>query len=100
MKKHLHSFVFTVIILLSFNLFSQDFVRVSIANSGEVLKLNTHQILEVSLPSTPSTGYSWHIKDATRLSSIQQIGHESFVRILVIQCKEKPNVSCGEIMNV
>jgi C1A family cysteine protease len=91
MKKHLHSFVFTVIILLSFNLFSQDFVRVSIANSGEVLKLNTHQILEVSLPSTPSTGYSWHIKDATRLSSIQQIGHESFVS----DSKENPVGSSG-----
>jgi len=61
------------------------------ANSGEVLKLNTNQVLEVNLPSIPSTGYGWYVKDATRLSSIQQIGHESFVS----DSKENPVGSSG-----
>jgi inhibitor of cysteine peptidase len=77
MKKNLPHFLYYVIILIPFGSSGQNLVRTNMANSKEIIQLATTQVLEVNLPSTPSTGYGWYVIEANSLSVLQQI-EESF----------------------
>jgi inhibitor of cysteine peptidase len=46
--------------------------------SGQTIALKTKQILEVRLPSNPSTGYSWELTERSEL--LQQVGKQSFAQ--------------------
>ncbi len=72
--------LFTVcVILLPFSGSSQSFVEARINISNGSIQLNPDQVLEIKLPATPSTGYTWVIKETTRATNIQQIEQSSFV---------------------
>ena len=45
---------------------------------NKVIQLNQEQILEIKLPSTPSTGYAWFIKGNSAFSHLRQVGQEDF----------------------
>ncbi|MEO6901462.1 MAG: C1 family peptidase [Bacteroidia bacterium] len=77
MKKKLHKLLHYVIFLIPFGAFGQNFVRIDMTNSKEVIHLAATQVLEVTLPSTPSTGYGWYLKDANSASFLKQMD-ESF----------------------
>ncbi|MEO6902219.1 MAG: C1 family peptidase [Bacteroidia bacterium] len=77
MKKTLHLITF-VILLLGFSAYGQNFVRIEKANSPESIAITTDQVLEIRLPSTPSTGYGWYLKNDDR-NILVQTGDEEFV---------------------
>lgn len=74
MKKQL---LFAVLLCTSGTMaFAQGAVRASLGNNNQAFNLNTEQLLEVSLPSNPSTGYTWMVKEKngtlTTLSQLDQ----------------------------
>jgi inhibitor of cysteine peptidase len=77
MRKFLQSILFYAAVFLSASAFGQGFIQATMTNFNEIIHLSQEQVLEVKLPSTPSTGYAWFIKDNSKLSFISQIG-ESF----------------------
>jgi len=48
-------------LLFTISIYGQNFVRVTKSNSGQTIKISKDQVLEVSLPSQPSTGYGWYV---------------------------------------
>lgn len=77
MKNRLHKLLYYVIFIIPFGAFGQNFVRTDMTNSKEVIQLAATQVLEVYLPSTPSSGYGWYLKDANSASFLKQM-EESF----------------------
>jgi C1A family cysteine protease len=89
MKKNIQLSIFYACLLFASTLFGQTFIQAEKVNANEVFHVNTDQVLEVRLPSNPSTGYSWFIKDQNKLTCISPIGQERFE-------SNNPNAAIGE----
>lgn len=53
--------------------FAQESIRASLGNNNQAFSLTTQQLLEVSLPSNPSTGYIWMVKENGVLRTLTQL---------------------------
>jgi inhibitor of cysteine peptidase len=53
--------------------FAQELVQTSLNDNLQTINLSTQQLLEVKLPSNPSTGYSWVAKESRSLSTVNQV---------------------------
>ncbi len=53
--------------------FSQQFMERGFNNNNEVLTLNSEKLLSVKLPSNPSTGYSWVLKEGRSLQTLTEV---------------------------
>src|SRR5271157_5208474 len=60
MKKLIQLFVAIFAVLFAFSLYGQNFVKVTKSNSAQTISLTTDQVLEISLPCNPSSGYGWY----------------------------------------
>ena len=60
-------------IIFAFSVYGQKFVDVTKSNSGQKIELAKNQVLEIKLPSNPSTGYGWYTTNINK-SAIIQIG--------------------------
>lgn len=60
--------------------FAQQSVRASLGNNNQAFSLTDQQLLEVSLPSNPSTGYMWMVKENGSFTPLTQLNEhfESF----------------------
>jgi predicted secreted protein len=69
----------TIIILpiISLSLYAQRFTEVNRSNSNQQVKLGIDQLLEVQLPSMPSTGYAWYVKNVD--NTLKQLGDFQFI---------------------
>jgi C1A family cysteine protease len=85
MKKTNYFYLTFVLIAFSFmNLHGQNFVRVDQSQAGQAISLSSDEVLEIQLPTTPSNGYAWYLKDANnqitqQVGAIQQIGGWEFI---------------------
>ncbi|HEV7231499.1 MAG TPA: C1 family peptidase [Bacteroidia bacterium] len=70
MKKTLHLLVLSLFVCGS--IFGQNFVRVNSSHSQKQIHLLSNQALEVSLPSTPATGFGWYLKNPEDSKNRQQ----------------------------
>ena len=77
MKKKLFLLAFLVF-LFAYSISSQNFIEVTMSNTGQTIHLNSNQILEIKLPATPSTGYNWYITKIDK-GVITTIGDEEFL---------------------
>lgn len=68
----------SVIFLFGYSAYCQNFVRVDKENAASSVAITTDQVLEVRLPSTPSTGFGWYLKN-TDQSLVTQTGEEDFI---------------------
>ncbi len=59
MKKLIQIFVTILAVLFTNSIYSQNFVKATRSNAGQTISLATDQVLEISLPRNPSTGYGW-----------------------------------------
>lgn len=75
MKKFLP--VILLFLICSWNADAQKFVQVTKVNSAQSITIGQDEVLEVKLPSTPSTGYSWALANDETI--IEQAGDWSFV---------------------
>jgi len=82
--------IVTMIMLFANCIYGQNFVPVTRSNSGQSIQLSKDQVLEVRLPSQPSTGYGWYVvntsnnnelykKENVNNGIIKQIGNREFV---------------------
>jgi C1A family cysteine protease len=83
MKKRL-LFLFSICSLLfALSVNGQNFVNVTKSYDGQTVYLSTDQVLEVSLPKIPSSGYTWcelnSSDDKTIQQTIEQIGDGDFI---------------------
>jgi C1A family cysteine protease len=67
-----------IIFLSGYNSYGQNFVPVSKINSPSSVTIATDQVLEVRLPSTPSTGFGWYLKNGDQ-NIVVQTGEEDFI---------------------
>lgn len=77
MKKTLH-LITLLILLLGYSVNGQNFVRVEKVNSPKSITITTDQVLEIRLPSTPSTGFGWYLKNNDQ-NIVMQAGGEEFI---------------------
>lgn len=86
MKKTNYFNLALIFISCSFmNANAQNFVRINSEQNGKQLTIASDQVLEVQLPSTPSTGYGWYlvnnnneiIREANGI--VEQVGNWEFV---------------------
>ncbi len=75
MKKKLHLMI--VLVLSGTIAFAQQMIQAGLDEMNHTITLNTEQLLEVKLPSNPSTGYGWVAKESRSLSTLNQV-EESF----------------------
>lgn len=54
------------------NMFGQGFVQVGKNQGGQQFSIAADQVLEIQLPSTPSTGYGWYLRNSNN-EIIQQV---------------------------
>ena len=69
---------FFLVIIFAFSVSSQNFVRVDKNNTREKILVAQDQVLEVRLPSNPSTGYSWYLTNANG-NVMKQVGDWDFI---------------------
>ncbi|MGD0710789.1 MAG: C1 family peptidase, partial [Bacteroidales bacterium] len=82
MKKLIQLFVIIFTILFAFSIYGQNFIKVTKSNSGQTIRLTTDQVLEISLPCTPSSGYGWYEASSSinrNIETIVQSGDWEFV---------------------
>jgi inhibitor of cysteine peptidase len=80
MKKTVHLFSLCALLLFSSAIFAQGFVQVTLNNANQAINLQQDKILEIQLPSTPSTGYGWFLKEnsnARIMTQVEQSGFQS-----------------------
>jgi C1A family cysteine protease len=53
--------------------FAQELVQTGLSENHQTFNLSTQQVLEVKLPSNPSTGYSWVAKENRSFSTLNQL---------------------------
>jgi C1A family cysteine protease len=53
--------------------FAQNIVQTGLNDNNQTFNLSTLQVLEVQLPSNPSTGYSWVVKEGRSFSTLNQL---------------------------
>lgn len=78
MKKHIQLSIFYAFLFFVSDLFGQAFIQAEKINANEVFHVSNDQVLEVRLPSNPSTGYGWSVRNQNKLTCISQIGQERF----------------------
>jgi C1A family cysteine protease len=67
------------------NLYGQDFVQINAEQNGKQITISANQVLEVQLPSNPSTGYGWYLRNNNNEiirqvdGIIEQVGDWEFV---------------------
>jgi C1A family cysteine protease len=76
MKKTL--FFFAALVLLSLGTQGQGFIQVDKNNSGQMVQMNQDQVLEIKLPSIPSSGYGWYVTNSDK-GIITQVGDWEFI---------------------
>jgi inhibitor of cysteine peptidase len=54
-------------------------VLIGSESAGSTVELKTGQVLVISLPSNPTTGYSWHVAQIDE-SILKQVGEVEFVQ--------------------
>ena len=70
MKKLLHSFALSLLVCGS--VMAQDFVRVNSQHISKQVSLHASQALQVDLPSKPSSGFGWYLKNTSDVKRMQQ----------------------------
>jgi PKD repeat protein/predicted secreted protein len=73
-------FALTAILIIDFAN-GQNFVQITKSNSGQTIVLDTNQVLEIGLPSNPSTGYGWYEASVNNknIETIVQTGDWEFI---------------------
>jgi len=89
MKKILFYSLAILAVLFAYSVQGQNFRQVDRSNSGQTIQVAQDQVLEVRLPTNPSTGYNWFVintdnkslfkTDDVNNGIIQQIGKREFV---------------------
>ncbi|HSH66154.1 MAG TPA: protease inhibitor I42 family protein, partial [Bacteroidia bacterium] len=86
MKKSNYFYLAFVLISFSFmNSYGQDFVQINAEQNGKQIAISANQVLEVQLPSNPSTGYGWYLRNNNNEiirqvdGIIEQVGDWEFV---------------------
>ncbi len=75
----------TLFVLSILNVNGQNFLRVDVNQSGKQFTVSQDQVLEVRLPSTPSNGYGWYLKNdnneivKSAAGILEQVGDWEFV---------------------
>jgi len=65
---------FVLILLFSSIIsFAQQLVEAKLEDGNQTLNLNAQQLLEVKLPSNPSTGYVWMVKENHALTTLKEL---------------------------
>ncbi|HSH64567.1 MAG TPA: C1 family peptidase [Bacteroidia bacterium] len=59
--------------IMSMITFAQQMVRAGLGNNNQAIELSNVQVLELKLPSNPSTGYTWMVKENARLSTLVEL---------------------------
>jgi C1A family cysteine protease len=81
MKKQI--IIISILAIIGYsNAFAQNFLKVTKSNIEQTISLATGQVLEISLPCNPSTGYGWYaVSDDNHKANetIKQIGDWEFV---------------------
>jgi len=67
-----------VLLTMGLSLYGQKFVEVAKNSPAQQIILASDEVLSVKLPSTPSTGYSWYVRN-TDNNTITQIGDFDFI---------------------
>jgi C1A family cysteine protease len=79
MKKSVQLSFLCAFVLICGGLFAQGFVQATFSNANQSIALASDQVLEIRLPSTPSTGYGWYLKANSNARFIQQVEQAGFV---------------------
>jgi C1A family cysteine protease len=70
----------TLCLLTTWSAYAQKFVRLTQANAQQTIQVAQDQVVEIKLPSQPSTGYGWYIKNKNKISNVvEQVGTWNFV---------------------
>ena len=78
MKKLFKVFApFYVLIGVVNSTYAQNFVYITKSDTGKIITLDTSQVLVITLPGNPSTGYSW-FTSVLDINVISQIGDREF----------------------
>ena len=85
MKRSLQFLFKTFFFLYAFSIYGQNILKVPRSNSGQTITLDSSQILEVELPSCPSTGYCWFMinTDQDVITQVDKIIKNS---CCIVQC--------------
>ena len=86
MKKNLYSFLIFSI-LLTVSGYGQNFIQVTQSDFERKIFISTDKVLEVKLPSTPSSGFGWYAKNLNE-NILKQVGDWEFI-------SDNPNNSIG-----
>jgi inhibitor of cysteine peptidase len=78
MKKTVQVFILCSLLLFSSVIFAQGFVQATLNNADQAITLQADQLLEIKLPSTPSTGYGWFLKENSNARLITQVEQSTF----------------------
>jgi predicted secreted protein len=78
MKKTVRLPILCALLLITSGLFAQGFVQVTLNNANQAIPLKQDQVLEIKLPSTPSNGYGWFLKENSNARLITQVEQSSF----------------------
>jgi inhibitor of cysteine peptidase len=78
MKKTVRLPILCALLLITSGLFAQGFVQVTLNNANQAIPLKQDQVLEIKLPSTPSNGYGWFLKENSNARLIAQVEQSSF----------------------
>jgi C1A family cysteine protease len=65
-------------ILLGLSTYGQNFIQVTKLNALESVSITRQQVLEIKLPSQPSTGFGWYLKNNEQ-EIVEQVGDWDFV---------------------
>lgn len=86
MKKTNYFYLALILVSCSFmNAFGQDFVKISSEQNGKQVAIAADQVLEVQLPSNPSTGYGWYLRNSNNEivremnGIVEQVGNWEFI---------------------
>ena len=78
MKKLVRIPILCTFLLICGGLFAQGFVQATLTNANQSIALAEKQVLEIRLPSTPSNGFGWYLKENNSSALIAQVEQSSF----------------------
>lgn len=78
MKKLVQISILCTFLLICGGLFAQGFVQATLTNANQSLALAANQVLEIRLPSTPSNGFGWYLKENSSSRLVQQVEQAGF----------------------
>ncbi|HSH67175.1 MAG TPA: protease inhibitor I42 family protein, partial [Bacteroidia bacterium] len=79
MKKTNYFYLTLILIAFSFsNVFGQGFVKIDKEQAGKQISITQNEVLEVQLPSNPSSGYVWSLQNNNN-QVVEQVGDWEFV---------------------